>query len=138
MTILYIDDDPEDQEVFRDAVATVAPHTVCYFARDGKEGFSLLNSIISPPDYIFLDINMPEMSGKEFLHMIKKNTGLTTTPVIMYSTTNNVDDIREYKQMGAVDFIVKPNNFSGICEALKRFIWLAQLYYTWQWQCLPT
>ncbi|HYG01258.1 MAG TPA: response regulator [Chryseosolibacter sp.] len=122
MTILYIDDDPEDQEVFRDAVNIVAPHTTCYFARDGKEGFILLNKITSPPDYIFLDINMPEMSGKEFLHLIKKNTGLTTTPVIMYSTSNNMDDIREFKQLGAVDFIVKPNNFSGICDALKRFI----------------
>lgn len=122
MTILYIDDDPEDQEVFKDAVAIVAPHTTCYFARDGKEGFNILKTISVPPDYIFLDINMPEMSGKEFLSAVKKNNGLKSTPVIMYSTSSNVADINEFKKLGAVDFIVKPNNFSAVCEALKRFI----------------
>lgn len=122
MTILYIDDDPEDQEVFKDAVAIVAPHTTCYFARDGREGFTVLQRIVTPPDYIFLDINMPEMGGKEFLTLIRSKNGMHATPVVMYSTSNNLKDIQEYKNLGAVDFIVKPNNFSAVCDALKRFI----------------
>lgn len=122
MTILYIDDDPEDQEVFKDAISIVSPHTTCYFARDGREGFRILNRIVNPPDYIFLDINMPEMSGKEFLSTVKNTHILRSTPVVMYSTSSNPTDIREYKQLGAVDFIVKPNSFTGVCEILKRFV----------------
>jgi CheY-like chemotaxis protein len=122
MTILYIDDDPEDQEVFKDAINIVSPHTKIYFARDGREGFSILDKIDAPPDYIFLDINMPEMDGKEFLNMVKNTHMLKTTPVVMYSTSSNPVDIKEYKKLGAVDFIVKPNNFTGVCEVLKRFI----------------
>ena len=122
MTILYIDDDPEDQEVFKDAIAIVSPHTTCYFARDGREGFKILNKIVIPPDYIFLDINMPEMSGKEFLNTVKSTHLLKKTPVVMYSTSSNPVDIKEFKQLGAVDFVVKPNSFTGVCEILKRFI----------------
>ncbi len=122
MTILYIDDDLEDQEVFKDAIAIVSPHTTCYFARDGREGFRILHKIVNPPDYIFLDINMPEMSGKEFLNTVKNTQILKTTPVVMYSTSSNPVDIKEYKSLGAVDFIVKPNSFADVCEILKRFI----------------
>lgn len=122
MTILYIDDDLEDQEVFKDAISIVSPHTTCYFARDGREGFRILHKIVSPPDYIFLDINMPEMSGKEFLNTVKNTHMLKTTPVVMYSTSNNPVDVKEYKQLGAVEFIVKPNSFTAVCEILKRFV----------------
>jgi CheY-like chemotaxis protein len=122
MTILYIDDDLEDQEVFKDAISIVSPHTKIYFARDGREGFNILSKIDVPPDYIFLDINMPEMDGKEFLTTVKKTHMLNSTPVVMYSTSSNPVDIKEYKKLGAVDFIVKPNNFTGVCEVLKKFI----------------
>jgi len=122
MTILYVEDDPEDQEFFRDALLIIAPHTTCYFASSSHEAFRIMHKIIVPPDYIFLDINMPEMNGKEFLKVIKANPGLKNIPVIVYSTSNSHTDIDECRQLGAVDFIVKPNDFASICETLKRYL----------------
>jgi CheY-like chemotaxis protein len=122
MTVLYIEDDEDDLDIFKEAVQTVAPHTTFYSARDAKEGFKLLNKIVVSPDYIFLDINLPEMNGKEFLSKLKGNPGFKGIPVIVYSTSGNNSDINECKKLGAIDFIVKPNNFRSICELLKRYL----------------
>ena len=122
MTIIYVEDDPEDQEFFKDALGIIAPHTTCYFASSCKEAIRIMHKIVVPPDYIFLDINMPEMNGKEFLKMVKSNPGLKGIPVIIYSTSNNRTDIDECVRLGAVDFVVKPNDFASICETLKRYL----------------
>jgi CheY-like chemotaxis protein len=122
MTIIYVEDDPEDQEFFRDAITIIAPHTTCYFAGSCNEAFRIMKKIVVPPDYIFLDINMPEMNGKEFLKVLKGTPGLKSIPVVVYSTSNSRTDMEDCRNLGAVDFIVKPNDFSTICETLKRYL----------------
>lgn len=122
MTILYVEDDPEDQDIFKEAIETVAPHTTCYFARNGNEAFKVIDRIVIEPDYIFLDINMPEMNGKEFLKKLKSTPGLKGIPVIIYSTSNSHRDIEECKKLGAIEFITKPNDFTLICQILKKFV----------------
>src|SRR5688572_30884496 len=67
MTILYIDDDADDREIFMEAVKTISPEIVCYEACDGVEGLVTLHSLVIPPDVIFLDVNMPRMNGKQSL-----------------------------------------------------------------------
>jgi CheY-like chemotaxis protein len=122
MTILYVEDDLEDQELFQEAIQTVAPHTVCHFANNGTDAFKIMDRIVIAPDYIFLDINMPEMNGKDFLKTLKSTSGLKSIPVIIYSTSNREQDIIDCKKLGAVDFISKPNTFTRICEVLKNFL----------------
>jgi CheY-like chemotaxis protein len=122
MTVLYVEDDPEDQDIFREAIEAVSPHTTCHFARNGNEAFKVMNKINVEPDYIFLDINMPEMNGKEFLKKLKATAGMKSIPVIIYSTSNSQRDIDECKKLGAFEFITKPSDFTLICSVLKRFI----------------
>src|SRR5688572_6254658 len=105
MTILYVEDDPEDQELFQEAVQTIAPHTVCHFAGNGSEALEVIVKSKVVPDYIFLDINMPEMNGKDFLRALKAKAGLSSIPVVIYSTSNREHDIQECRKLGAVDFI---------------------------------
>jgi CheY-like chemotaxis protein len=122
MTVLYVEDDPEDQDIFREAIEAVAPHTTCYFARNGNDAFKVMSKIVIEPDYIFLDINMPEMNGKEFLRKLKTTAGIKAIPVIIYSTSNSQRDVEECKSLGAVEFITKPSDFTLICNTLKRFL----------------
>jgi CheY-like chemotaxis protein len=122
MTILYVEDDPEDQDIFREAIETVSPHTTCYFARNGSDALRVISKIVAEPDYIFLDINMPEMNGKEFLKKLKSTSTLKSIPVIIYSTSNSSRDVDECKKLGAVEFITKPSDFTMICQTLKKFL----------------
>src|SRR5687768_12985763 len=105
MIILYAEDDPEDVDVFREAVKSIDPNIGCIFAKDGKEALDILENAIILPDYIFLDINMPLVDGRTCLSAIKSNKELRSIPVIMYTTSNRQNDITEFKRLGAADYI---------------------------------
>jgi len=116
---LLIDDDTDDRELFSEALAAVDPVIICDQATDGAEAFSLLrNNLISAPDIIFLDINMPVMNGWQFLSSLKKEEGLRDIPVIMYSTSSNSKDKRIANEMGALCFITKPHAFPKLQSML--------------------
>src|SRR5688572_9209140 len=122
MLLLIIDDDSEDCELFCEAVNEVDSSIVCLTAQDGKDAIQLLTTLKDQPDYIFLDINMPVMNGKETLAEIKRMSKLKQVPVIMYSTTSNTEEIQGYYSMGAHDFLIKPHNFKKLVEALSSII----------------
>jgi CheY-like chemotaxis protein len=119
MTLLYIDDDSEDVELFREAVTLANPNSKCIFAENGKEGLQILKTLT--PDCIFMDINMPIMDGKETLRYLKKDDRLKSIPVYMLSTTKNSNETNVLREMGARECFVKPNSFVELCMLFKRF-----------------
>ncbi|AZJ31489.1 MULTISPECIES: response regulator [Tenacibaculum] len=60
------------------------------------------------PDIILLDLNMPKISGIEFLSIIKKNEDFRHIPVIVLTTSNNKKDIVECYKIGISGYILKP------------------------------
>lgn len=126
---MYIDDDAEDREFFNEAVKGIDPALMCYMAHDGQEALNDLREMIVMPDFIFVDVNMPVMNGRQFLLEIKKIPRLRSIPVIMYSTTSHCDEIREYLQLGAYKVLIKPNSLSKI-EALIRSVLNDQLAHS--------
>jgi CheY-like chemotaxis protein len=126
MMVFYADDDREDCELFREALQFVDPSITCITALDGREALAFLQHSKELPDYIFLDINMPVMDGKKCLIEIKKNPILKNIPVVMYSTTSDTNEIREYYKLGAHDFLIKPDNFNRLCESLDSIFALSK------------
>jgi CheY-like chemotaxis protein len=122
MHILYIDDDSEDRDIFQEAILQISPSSVCNVATDGLQGFKALEEFVVMPDYIFVDVNMPVMNGRQFLEKVKMAARLRSIPVIMYSTTSYTEERNEYFRMGARDVLVKPNTFQEICALLKNII----------------
>ncbi|TDW44618.1 CheY-like chemotaxis protein [Flavobacterium sp. 270] len=119
--ILQIDDDSDDCELFLEALEAVS--TVNYTAiYNPIEALRKLLQKEIEPDIIFLDLNMPIMSGIEFLTEIKKDIKLREIPIIIYSTSQLEDIIREAKEYGAQDFISKPNNFNELKNILKQYV----------------
>jgi CheY-like chemotaxis protein len=115
--LLYVDDDPEDIEIFVEAVKECDRTIQCLIAENGKRAMDILHSDLLP-DLIFLDINMPVINGRVILNEIRKNKKFNDIPVVMYSTTMNPNEIEEYKKMGANHFLVKHNHFQELCDAL--------------------
>lgn len=95
MTILIVDDDIDDLEIFTEAVNTISTQINCIRALDGAEAMQLLNNI--NPDIIFLDINMPGMNGAECLSMIKTKEEFKNLPVVIYSTSPEMLDLNQYE-----------------------------------------
>ena len=121
--LLLVDDDIDDQQIFAEALQTVGPSIKLEVASNGLEALHKLNSTETfQPDMIFLDLNMPMMNGKEFLKELKKNDGFSLIPVIIYTTSSRPEDREQSLNLGATDFLVKPNNYRSLCEQLKGII----------------
>lgn len=118
MVILNVDDDREDREFFCKALQEIDPSITCLMAESGTEALSILQKQPPLPDYIFLDINMPMMDGKECLKELKSIPQLKHIPVIMYSTSTDTKEIKECYKLGAEDFLIKPNNYEKLVNDL--------------------
>ena len=60
------------------------------------------------PDIILLDVMMPVMDGLQVLRVLKGDPATCTTPVIMVSAKSQEQEVREAKDAGAWDYLVKP------------------------------
>src|SRR5688572_4686313 len=117
---LLVDDDDDDKEIFCLALEQADPSIDCRTASDGKEALKMLSDKGFLPDYIFLDLNMPQMDGKECLKEIRKQIHLTNVPVIIFTTSAAPKDIEETKKLGASAFITKPPLISNLAKKLSE------------------
>jgi DNA-binding NtrC family response regulator len=115
LSLLIVDDDPDDRIFFIEAAKEVDENIECMTASNGQKALDLLrNSLSSLPDLIFLDIRMPLLNGKKCLLEIKNDERLKHIPVIIYSTSKVVEESVEMKKMGALHFMSKPGDASEI------------------------
>jgi len=114
MLILIIDDDPDDQGLFREAIQAVDPSIICQYASDGEQALQKLVAQDLMPDFIFLDVNMPIMDGREFIIQLKSRSRLKDVPVFVFSTTSNDKENTQFRNLGARDFIIKPHKFQTL------------------------
>lgn len=116
---MLADDDTDDIELFCHALQLVDKSIFCRTSHSGNQALKALSDTTLPrPDVIFLDINMPEMNGWTCLQEIKQDKGIKDIPVIMYSTTSELEDIRRARQLGALCFYTKPNSFDQLKKML--------------------
>jgi CheY-like chemotaxis protein len=109
MTILLVDDDEDDRTLFFEATRDVDDTITCIAAGKGEDALLYLGNKANPlPDYIFLDLRMPGMSGRQCLEEIKKDARLLPVPVIVYTTSRDVKESIELKRLGAAHFMSKP------------------------------
>lgn len=72
------------------------------------------------PDYIFLDIGMPECDGLEILRQLKKNN--SEAKVIMITGKTDKDSLSAAKKYGAIDYITKPLDLGELSKKIKNYI----------------
>lgn len=106
--ILYVEDDYDDQIIFRECLGLVRPDIICEFANDGLSALLRLASAAIKPACIFIDVNMPVMDGNELLAKIKANPDLADIPCFMLSTSKNKRHIDHAESAGAAKYLVKP------------------------------
>lgn len=111
MTILFADDDEDDIKLFFEAAKEVDNTIVCIGMSSSKEALDYLKNVTNRlPDYIFLDLRMPGLSGQQCLMEIKKDPRLIPIPVIVYTTSKDVNESIALKKLGAAHFMSKPTS----------------------------
>jgi CheY-like chemotaxis protein len=122
ITCFLIDDDADDQEIFELALKSVDPTILFNGAGDGVEAVQKLQTEQTfAPDFIFLDLNMPRMDGKECLRELRKIDRLKDTPIIIYSTSTDERDRVETKALGADHYLEKQSSIKVLKSKLTEF-----------------
>jgi CheY-like chemotaxis protein len=94
--------------LFCEALEEAAPEILCNTSTNCRNALAKLhNKETDTPDLIFLDINIPVMSGWQCLCGLKEQDGYKHIPVIMYSTTSHAEDVDKAQQLGALCFFYK-------------------------------
>lgn len=112
--VLIVDDSAFMRKIISDLVKEMSGIEVCGIARNGLDALDIIPKL--KPDIITLDVEMPKLNGLETLKIIKEKHNI---PVIMVSSHTGADITIEALQIGAVDFIEKPQNLKSSLGDLK-------------------
>jgi PleD family two-component response regulator len=117
--ILLADDDRDDRYFFELSLSKLPIKTSLTMFSNGVELMNqLLNINYSPPDIIFLDLNMPLKSGFECLSEIMALDRFKSLPIIIYSTSMDQKVVDSLFEKGAFHFIRKPGEYSKLKELI--------------------
>ncbi len=111
---LIIDDDPLIGDLIKHFCTKSDHIEFCISALNANDGLNLLTA--GGLDLIFLDYNLPDMKGQEFLELMQ-----IPIPVIMV-TSESEFAARSYEYDQVVDFLVKPLNYDRFSKAIDRVI----------------
>ena len=117
--ILLVEDDADDQMLFREALTEIHPSITCHVANDGVEA---MNFVSQPPPYemIFLDLKMPFVGGFEVLEWIRYRGRefADIVVIVLTSSPEQRDHARAY-QLGARSYLLKPPTRDMLLDILK-------------------
>jgi CheY-like chemotaxis protein len=124
--ILMADDDEEDRELTRDALAAAHLANDIRFVVDGQELLDYLRAegkyqdaeAAPRPGIILLDLNMPKKDGREALAEIKADESLRQIPVVVLTTSSDEEDVVRSYDLGVNSFITKPVTFASLVEVM--------------------
>jgi CheY-like chemotaxis protein len=119
-SVLLVEDDKDDQDTFVLALNDIKNVTLFDIVSNGKEALSKLKSSLKLPDVVFMDVQMPLMTGIECMVEMEKDPELRDVPVVILTTS------REQKEralkLGAKAFINKTSNDAKLRADLRQAV----------------
>ncbi len=122
--ILFADDDPDDRFLYETAFRELdgADRFELQFAVDGADLMAKIQSDAPLPALVFLDLNMPQLDGKQCLARIRTMAPPAELPVVILSTSGAAQDVEDAYALQANLYLQKPTTYQSIIEVLKRCI----------------
>ncbi|MEO5642526.1 MAG: response regulator [Bacteroidia bacterium] len=120
--ILLVEDDYLDIESVKRAFKKIDVVHTLHIAHNGVDALNMLTETLPDgsrfvPDVILLDINMPKMSGIEFLGIIKNYSSLKNIKIFIITTSSEEYDKAATQNLGITGYILKPLNFKEKASA---------------------
>ena len=106
MKVLVVDDDVVSRMVLMHLIDSCGVHDIVE-AEDGAAAWEQLEGGLRPA-LCFCDLRMPRLSGMELLQKVRADSGLDAMPLVLVSSANDQDTVRDAVRAGAAGYIVKP------------------------------
>lgn len=116
--ILVIDDEADLLTLVKARLDKAGFETL--IASGGREGIE--DALRFKPDMILLDIMMPDINGFQVLKELKLKEETKDIPVVAFTALAEEDNIRRAKNLGAVDYVVKPFEFDHLLTTVRRYL----------------
>jgi CheY-like chemotaxis protein len=114
--ILWAEDNEGDRLLIRMALAETGIASDVQFVADGP---ALLAALEGPqPNLVVLDLNMPGMHGIEVLQRMRANKAMRDTPVAIFSSSTNPEELARCAQLGARHIVPKPMEHEAFNQAV--------------------
>lgn len=119
-----IDDDQDDLEIMEQVIEGLDGEIKCSLFTYPQEAVDkLINSTTRQiPDYIFIDINMPGMSGDKCLQIFRANSAFDDVQIIMYSTSMPGKTAQQLRAAGADFVFEKPVRIKDYSDILSTIV----------------
>lgn len=130
--ILIAEDDSDDRFLLEAAFKENGFKDRLVFVENGLELMKFLDNSMKCsgasglPKFILLDLNMPKKDGRESLAEIKQHAAYKAVPVVIFSTTNNDQEMRRCYDLGANSYVSKPLSFECLIKIVAnlRAYWM--------------
>jgi two-component system, chemotaxis family, response regulator Rcp1 len=131
--ILLVEDNPADVKITQRALRESGVPVELLVVRDGQEAIDYLlrkgphatDPSWRSPDLILLDLNLPRLTGREVLDLVRATPRLRAVPVVVLTTSRRHEDVHQLYEAGANTYIEKPHDFARFIEVLRTI----QLYW---------
>lgn len=135
LDILYIEDNPDEADIFKRAVSRLVPPPSFTILKNGSEGIDYLlhqgeylGQAPPMPRVVLIDLNLPGHSGFDVIQQVRAASRTRYLPLVVYSSSDNPKDIRRAYDLGANAYLIKPGSYHEVSSMMRRAIefWLAQ------------
>ena len=116
--VLLIEDNPGDVLLIRSALEQGRFSVRLHVASDGEQALQILANENVKYNLIILDLNIPKIHGLSLLARWQP----APAPVVAFSTSLNEAEIRRALELGAREFVHKPNGLQPFGEAVSQII----------------
>jgi len=126
--ILLVEDNPKDEALTLRALKKNNIVNDVVIARDGVEALSYLFGAgtddgvhINPmPQLVLLDLKLPKVDGLQVLEKIREDERTRRLPVVIFTSSNEEEDVIRSYNLGANSYVRKPVEFEQFLDATRQ------------------
>ncbi|WP_041383315.1 response regulator [Polaribacter sp. MED152] len=122
LKILLVEDNLIEIMKMKRTISLLKLNHTLHEAKNGEEALKFLEDKSNIPDLILLDLNMPKISGIEFLKIIKANEELLHIPTVILTTSSNQSDLIECYKTGMSGYVLKPLKYEDYVKKIEKVL----------------
>ncbi|MBA3684463.1 MAG: response regulator [Planctomycetes bacterium] len=125
--VLVVEDNPADVELLREAISDRGAPLELLHAENAIQAYEALAgrgpwADAKPPQAILLDINLPIISGKKILEIVRQYDDWKHIPVVMLTSSQAEVDRAACAALGATAYLTKPPTYDGYLALADRVV----------------
>jgi CheY-like chemotaxis protein len=119
--VLMVEDNAGDARLAREAFDAVDRRVRLTVVSDGEAAIErLLSEETDPPSLVLLDLNLPGADGRTVLEACKSRPTIRRTPVVVFSSSGDPDDVRDVYDHHANAYMTKPRDADGFFDTIRQ------------------